>query len=67
MEERNIGIGTRVEIKLAYSMETGDLSIQDGFAGCEGWVTRIRGQWLLLELKGTGEEIELPRNRCRAF
>jgi len=51
-------IGRRVEIKPAYSMDTGTRSIWDEIAGCEGHIVAVRGDYVDVQIKN-GDEVEV--------
>ncbi len=50
-----IDIGTKVEIKKAFSSESGRCDLVDEVAGCEGEVLTVEAEDVLLWIKGMGE------------
>jgi hypothetical protein len=62
--EANYSIGRQVEIKPAYSMDTGTRSIWDEIAGCCGWITGVRGDYVMVQIKN-GDEVEVFCQRIR--
>ena len=52
MNSKQIEVGCAVEIKPAYSMDTGSRSIWDEIAGCAAIVVSVRGAYADVEIKG---------------
>lgn len=57
-------IGRHVEIKPAYSSETGARTIWDEIAGCCGWITAVCGDYVTVQIKN-GDEAEVYCQRIK--
>lgn len=61
----DFAIGRMVEIKPAYSMDTGSQSDWDEVAGCCGWITAVKpGGYITVQIKN-GDEVEVYCTRIK--
>lgn len=62
---RRVTVGSIVEIRPGYDMDTGICDRWDEYTACQATVTQDQGTDLEVEIKGTGDLVWISRSRLR--